>query len=48
MGKILSLFLWNYIADWDQTILEWSLGDHLSELCLLIQPANQGSRYQPT
>jgi hypothetical protein len=25
--------LWNYWANWVQTMVEWSLGGHLSELC---------------
>ena len=25
--------LWNYWASWAQTMVEWSLGGHLSELC---------------
>ena len=25
--------LWNYWANWAQTLVEWSLGGHLSELC---------------
>jgi hypothetical protein len=33
--------LWNNWANWAQTMVEWSLGGHLSELCLTTPAANQ-------
>ena len=38
--------LGNYWANWAQTMVEWSLGGHLSELCPTTPVANQdGHRY---
>ena len=38
--------LWNYWANWAQTMVEWSLGGHLSELCPTTPATNQdGHRY---
>ena len=34
------------MANWFQTMLEWSLGRPLLELCLIIPPAILGVQYQ--
>ena len=40
--------LWNCLAYWDQTLMEWFLGGPLWEVCPMISTANQGGRYQLT
>ena len=45
---IKNLLVWNCLASWDQTLMEWSLGGPFSELCPMTPPVNQDSRYQPT
>ena len=37
--------LWNYWANWAQTMMEWSLGGHLSELCPTTPAANQDGHH---
>ena len=37
--------LWNYWANWAQTMVEWSLGGHLSELCPTTPAANQDGHH---
>jgi hypothetical protein len=37
--------LWNYGANWAQTMVEWSLGGHLSELCPTTPAANQDCQF---
>jgi hypothetical protein len=37
--------LWNYWANWAQTVVEWSLGGHLSELCPTTPAANQDGHH---
>ena len=37
--------LWNYWANWTQTMVEWFLGGHLSELCLRTPAANQDGHH---
>ena len=36
-----NLLVWNYLLKWNQTLVEWSLGDPLSELFPMTLPANQ-------
>jgi hypothetical protein len=37
--------LGNYWANWSQTMVEWSLGDPLSEFCLTTPAASQDVRH---
>jgi hypothetical protein len=43
-----SLFLWNYWANLNQTLLEWSLGGPLSKLCPAFQNTDQDGRHSRT
>ena len=46
---IKNLLVWNYLANWDQTLKEWSLDGLLFRIVSDdLHLANQGSRHQPT
>ena len=45
MGNSLkNLLVWNYLINLNQTLMEWSLGDPLSELYLMTPLTNQDGR----
>ena len=39
-----NLLLWNYWANLNQTLVEWSLDDPLPKLCLVIPTSNHAGR----
>jgi hypothetical protein len=39
--SLTNYLLWNYWANWAQTMVEWSLGGHLSEFCPTTPTASQ-------
>jgi len=49
MGNSLkNLLVWNYFLNWNQTLVEWSLGWSLSELYPMTPPANQDGCHSRT
>jgi hypothetical protein len=43
--QLKNFLLWNYRANWAQTMVEWSLGGHLSELCPMTPAVNQDGHH---
>ena len=44
-NSLKNFLIWNYFLNLNQTLVKWSVGDPLSELCLMTQPANQDGHH---
>ena len=47
-NSLIYLFNWNCLAYWNQTLMEWSLGGHLSKLCPAVPTSKQYGRHNRT